>query len=121
MMKLPVLMILVFSGLGALTVWWGNGRIRRIALGRMPVLIGEAMARLGLTPRDAESAGLEGAVLAAGERCRTCDEASVCRDWLAEGLVATREPRCPNQALFERIRAQRVPEPPRPPRNLGAY
>lgn len=121
-MKLPLAFILLFGFLAMATVWWGTWRMRRNELGRMPVLIGEAMARYGLTPRDAESAGLERAVVAAGERCRSCEVGSECRDWLASELVLHAAPRCPNAGLFEEIQALRKPAPRRAvPRDFGAY
>ena len=117
-------MMLVLFGLMAMaTIWWGRGRIRRLAFERMPVLIGEAMARLGLTPADAESAGLDRVVSAVGERCRSCEVSGKCRDWLASSFRDGPGARCPNAMLFDEIRARRRPEPPRAVshRNLGIY
>lgn len=122
-MTLPLMLLVLFGLLGLGTIWWGRGRIRRIEYGRMPVLIGEAMSRLGLTPADAESAGLDRAVVKAGESCRSCEVGSQCRDWLAASYRAGPGRHCPNAALFDEIRARRRPEPPRAvtPRNLGIY
>jgi hypothetical protein len=121
-MKLPLVLIVLFGILAAATIWWASLRIRRMELERMPVLIGEMMSSLGLTPRDAEDAGLERAVHAAGERCRNCDVATECRNWLAPELVPRPAPRCPNAPLFDAIRALRKPAPARAvPRDFGAY
>ena len=118
-----MMMLVVFGLMGMATIWWGRGRIRRLAFERMPVLIGEAMARLGLTPADAESAGLDRAVMKAGESCRGCGVAGECRDWLASSLREGPGDRCPNAMLFNEIRARRRPEAPPPVshRNLGIY
>ncbi len=122
-MTLPLAFLLVFGFLGAATIWWGRGRIRRIDLGRMPVLIGQAMARLGITPADAEAAGLDRAVLVAGERCRDCEVGGECRDWLAYRSSPAPGRRCPNAVLLDEIKARRPPPTPpaTPPRNLGIY
>ena len=121
-MKLSLVFVLFFGILAAAAIWWVSLRIRRMELERMPVLIGEMMSSLGLTPRDAESAGLERAVLAAGEHCRNCGVVTECRNWLASDLVPRPAPRCPNAPLFEEIRALRKPAPARVvARDFGAY
>jgi hypothetical protein len=121
--SLPFAFLFVFGFLGAATIWWGRGRIRRLELERMPVLIGEAMMRLGITPADAEAAGLDRAVAAAGERCRDCPAGSECRDWLAYRTRPAPGRRCRNAVLLDEIKARRPPQPPpaSPPRNLGIY
>jgi Family of unknown function (DUF6455) len=122
-MKMQVAFLLFFGFLGVATILWGQWRIRRIELSRMPVLIGEAMARLGITPADADSAGLDRAVSAAGESCRDCSVGSECRDWLASSRRSGPGRRCPNAALFDEIKARRAPQPPGvvPQRNHWIY
>ena len=120
-MTFAISMLVVFGFLAMATIFWGQGRIRRIEYGRMPIVVGEMMSRLGLTPRDAESAGLDRAVVAAGERCRKCEVGSQCRDWLASSFSSDAPGRhCPNAFLFDEIRRLRRPESPvERPRNAG--
>lgn len=64
------------------------------------LLIGEAMQRRGVTPADAEAAGLEGEMYAARERCANCISESACRVLLAApkaDVPAT----CPNRGFFD--------------------
>ena len=120
-MTFAISMLVVFGFLAMATIVWGQSRIRRVEYGRMPIVVGEMMSRLGLTPKDAESAGLDRAVVAAGERCRTCEVGSQCRDWLASSFSNDAPGRrCPNAFLFDEIRRLRRPEAPtEPPHHAG--
>lgn len=69
------------------------------------VLIGEAMARRGITPSDAQSVGLEAEVLAAQGRCASCRMDTTCRLWLAEEQADGLPEHCPNRDFFERVEA----------------
>lgn len=81
---------------------------RAVRILRTKVLIGEAMKRRGITPADAEMAGLEAEVLVAGERCSICAHDAACRVLLAE-LGSNDVPRsCPNLDFFDRVAAHKA-------------
>ena len=66
------------------------------------LLIGEAMLRRGITPADAETAGLESEMYAARERCSNCLSEAACRVLLAApkaDVPAT----CPNRSFFQQL------------------
>jgi Family of unknown function (DUF6455) len=67
------------------------------------VLIGEAMMRRGITPADAEAAGLEPEIVLAGKRCAVCAADAACRVVLSESGRADVPDVCPNRNIFDRI------------------
>lgn len=67
------------------------------------VLIGEAMKRRGISPADAEAAGLEAEVLVAGSRCATCASDHACRVVLSELGKGDVPGNCPNRDFFDRV------------------
>jgi hypothetical protein len=75
------------------------------------VLIGEAMKRRGITPADAEAAGLEAEVLAAGKRCASCAEDGACRVLLSELGQGDVPGSCPNRDLFDRVAQHKAVQP----------
>lgn len=82
-------------------------RVRRRDVQGAPNLVGCAMDRLGITPADAEAAGMEGALLQARERCANCTVRAECRAGLAALLPRPLPSACVNAALFERIARER--------------
>lgn len=70
---------------------------------RTGVLIGEAMKRRGITPADAEVAGLEPEVFAAQQRCATCAADPVCRVWLSGVGEGDFPEQCPNRSFFVQV------------------
>lgn len=72
------------------------------------VLIGEAMHRRGVTPADAEAAGLEAEVFAAGARCESCVAEGACRIWLSELAGGGLPDACPNRDLLDRVAAHKA-------------
>lgn len=102
----------------AATAWRAHRRRRRAILERTPLLIGEAMAKRGVYPADAEAAGLESEVAVAVRRCETCANTGQCRDWIAGGPRRGNSDFCPNAALFDEIEARRRAEAERPARVL---
>lgn len=81
------------------------------------VLIGEAMQRRGITPADAEAAGLEAEVLLAGKRCASCTEDGACRVLLSELGRGDVPGNCPNRDLFDRVAQHKNVQPERVIRN----
>jgi len=75
------------------------------------VLIGEAMKRRGITPADAEAAGLEAEVLLAGKRCASCAEDGACRVLLSELGQGDVPGNCPNRGLFDRVAQHKAVQP----------
>jgi hypothetical protein len=76
---------------------------RAVRLMGTRVLIGEAMKRRGITPADAEAAGLEPETLLAGRRCATCASDSACRVLLSELGQGDVPGACPNREFFDRV------------------
>jgi hypothetical protein len=95
------LAILVTALLLAIVALMRRRRAARIRGTR--VLIGEAMMRRGITPADAEAAGLEPEVAFAGKRCAVCAADATCRVVLSESGRADVPDVCPNRDLFDRI------------------
>lgn len=87
------------------------------------VLIGEAMRRRGISPADAEAAGLEAEILVAGNRCATCAADRACRVVLSELGNGDVPGNCPNRDFFDRVsqhkavRSTSAPATPAPTRN----
>ncbi len=76
---------------------------RAIRIMGTPVLIAEAMKRRGITPGDAEAAGLDADLLAAEARCAGCTAHLACRVMLSEPGSGSLPATCPNRNFFERI------------------
>ena len=80
-------------------------RTRRILDTKL--LIGEAMRRRGVTPADAEAAGLEADMYVARERCADCRSEAACRVVLATPKQDVPSA-CPNQAFFAQLAAEKA-------------
>jgi hypothetical protein len=105
MMALAFLALLL---VGAAVVVYVIVRWRRmVRVMRTRVLIGEAMQRHGLTPADAEAAGLEGELAIARRRCAECVQAQACRLLLAESPGQGLPERCPNHDFFAQLAAEK--------------
>lgn len=76
---------------------------RAIRIMGTPVLIGEALKRRGITPADAEAAGLDAELLAAEARCAGCTADLACRVMLSEPGRGSLPATCPNRHFFDRI------------------
>jgi hypothetical protein len=61
------------------------------------------MRRWGITPVDAESAGVESELATAREHCRNCESTAACRRWLAFGVTRRFAKHCRNRELFDSI------------------
>ena len=90
-------------------IWMLASRRRRLA--GTQVLIGEAMKRLGITPADAEAAGLEPALLAATQRCAGCTDTAQCRSRLGAFTGPPIPDQCPSHTLFAHIAAHKAAQP----------
>ncbi len=84
---------------------------RRRRLAGTQVLIGEAMKQLGITPADAEAAGLEPALLAAMQRCAGCADTDECRSRLGALTGPPIPDQCPSHALFAHVAAHKASLP----------
>jgi hypothetical protein len=78
------------------------------------VLIGEAMARKGITPADAAAAGPDSEVFAASRRCASCAVDPQCRAVLSQGAGDV-PAECPNRGFFARIAAHKRSQEMDPP------
>lgn len=76
---------------------------RAVRIRQTGVLIGEAMKRRGITPADAEAAGLEPEAFAAQLRCATCVADPACRVWLSGVGTDDLPQQCPNRSFFEQV------------------
>lgn len=95
---------LVLSGAALLVASYALLRWRRaIRILGTRVLIREAMKRRGITPVDAEAAGLDAELLAAEARCGGCTADLACRVMLSEPGRGELPATCPNRHFFERI------------------
>ncbi len=81
---------------------------RAVRIMRTKVLIGEAMKRRGITPADAEAAGLESEVLVAGQRCAKCALDPACRVLLSELGSSDVPEACPNRDFFDKVAAHKA-------------
>lgn len=108
-MVIPVSTILIIAlfALVAGGLWLLRFRYRRAILAHVPLLIGEAMAKRGVYPADAEAAGMESEVAAAVKRCEACSATEQCRDWIAGGRRRGNGLFCPNAALFDELDARK--------------
>lgn len=77
-------------------------RVRRIR--GASVLIGEAMQTQGISPADAESAGVQDETLAAARRCAACTAQAECRSSLAKFIPHGLPSQCPNRAFFDYVK-----------------
>jgi len=102
---LSTFLIVALLALAIGGVWLLRFRHRRAVLAHVPLLIGEAMAKRGVYPADAESAGMESEVAAAVQRCEACAATEQCRDWIAGGRRRGNQAFCPNAVLFDEIEA----------------
>jgi type VI protein secretion system component VasK len=73
-MELQTLLVMIGVLVLAVAIWSWRRSARRARLGRTPVLIGEAMAKRGISPADAEAAGLEGDLGKAVQLCAQCSD-----------------------------------------------
>ena len=110
--ELIALLAALVAVLVAVLAYAGWRRARRIAGTR--VLVGEAMRSYGITPADAEAAGLEAGILVARQRCADCAAQPSCRLLLAELNGARLPQSCPNRDFFDRVASHRKAnrEPP---------
>ena len=109
----PLLIIAALAIIAIVAAFWLLERRRRRLAGTQ-VLIGEAMKRLGITPADAEAAGLEPALLAATQRCAGCTDTAQCRSRLGALTGPPIPDQCPSHTLFAHIAAHKASQP-RPP------
>jgi len=86
-------------------VAWMAGHYLRIR--RQRLLIGSAMVMYGITPADAEAAGLGRAFERAADRCAQCGQTDKCRSWLTWGRRGQLEAACPKAAFFKSVRRSR--------------
>lgn len=105
---LSTFLLVALLALAAGGIWLLRFRYRRAILAHVPLLIGEAMAKRGVYPADAESAGMESEVAAAVARCEACNATEQCRDWIAGGRSRGNRAFCPNAALFDRLETAKV-------------
>lgn len=77
-------------------------RVRRIS--GASVLIGEAMHVQGISPADAELAGVQDETLAAARRCTACAAEAECRAGLARFIPHGLPSQCPNRAFFDYVK-----------------
>ena len=123
-MATPLFIFLVVAllALGGGGIWLLRYRYRRSVLAHTPLLIGEAMAKRGVFPADAEAAGVESGIAAAVARCEACSATEQCRDWIAGGRRRGNAGFCPNAALFDELEAKKAAalreQAVRPPRVL---
>ena len=99
-MQLLVIVLVVSALLSLLVVT--RSRSRRSRLQANECLIGEAMGTLGISPTDAESAGLEAQLSRAAHQCRQCASAEHCRQWLS-ARGSSPDFRCPNSDFFSEV------------------
>jgi len=90
-----------------LLLWLAARTRRRNAIVRSAVLIGSAMDRHGITPADAEAAGLADGLFAAAKRCAECPSAGPCRAWLLASRGKPFASHCPNLEMFQSIQRYR--------------
>jgi hypothetical protein len=91
------LAVLVLGG-AALLRWYRSARIRGLG-----ALIGEAMRRRGITPADAEAAGLANEMTAAVQRCGACTSAAGCRVAMSRFGRWNLPEVCPNRQFLDRV------------------
>lgn len=101
----PTLVLGIVVALAVMLFWLAARARRRAAVMASSVLIGRAMDRRGITPADAEAAGLESEIAAAGTRCAECANAALCRSWLLAGRRERFPATCPNSKFFEEIQS----------------
>ena len=106
--SLSTFLIVALLALAAGGVWLLRFRHRRAVLAHVPLLIGEAMAKRGVYPADAETAGMESEVAAAVQRCEACAATEQCRDWIAGGRHRGNQAFCPNAALFDELEERKA-------------
>ncbi len=112
LVALAIAVVALVVAVVALLRWRQAVRIMRTR-----VLIGEAMKRRGITPADAEAAGLEPEVLVAGQRCAVCSADPECRVLLSELGSNDVPDACPNRAFFDRVAQHKAVQPERVIRN----
>lgn len=105
---LSIFLIVALLALAAAGAWLLRFRYRRAILAHVPLLVGEAMAKRGVYPADSESAGMEGEIAAAVQRCETCAATERCRDWIAGGRRRGNRAFCPNAALFDELESRKA-------------
>jgi hypothetical protein len=90
----------------AAVIWLGRVALVRWRYARLkerPVLIGVAMDLYGITPKDAEDAGLGPELRRAAERCAKCGSTGECHGWLAAGSRSSLDDSCPNARYFQEV------------------
>lgn len=119
---LSFFLVVALLALGGGGIWLLRYRYRRAVLAHTPLLIGEAMAKRGVFPADAEAAGMESEVAAAVARCEACAATEQCRDWIAGGRRRGNAGFCPNAAMFDALDEKKAAalreQAERPPRVL---
>ena len=106
MTTLIILPLLLGTVIAVLLVMSAGRRRARIA--GSSTLVGEAMRRRGLTPADAESAGIEHEFFAAARRCSGCVAEAQCRASLARVLPGNLPSQCPNREFFDHLAIHKV-------------
>jgi hypothetical protein len=111
MEHLSLIGFLAAAGLIALTSFLIARRRRFKRVMDTPVLLGEVMTRLGVTPADAAAAGREREIFIAADRCAACAAEPTCRAMLANSAGAELPAACPNHAFLEEIVAHKASQP----------
>jgi hypothetical protein len=111
MEHLSLIGFLIVAALIALAAFLIARRRRFKRVMDTPVLLGEVMTRLGVTPADAAAAGREREIFIAADRCAACAAEPVCRAMLANSAGAELPAACPNHAFLEEILAHKASQP----------
>lgn len=102
-MELQTVLVLIAVLLVIVAIWSWRRAVRRARLAATPVLVGAAMAKRGISPANAETAGREGDLGKAVQLCAQCIDQQGCRTWLMSGDGRRSPPYCPNAALLDDI------------------